>query len=99
LARKCFVPGPFHLGRYGVPVGWIAVVWVATITVLFSLPVSYPVAKDTLNYTPVAVGGLFALVLSSWILGTCNKFGSIGWCGVDFFSFMAKQEGGVELFV
>jgi hypothetical protein len=74
LARKCFVPGPFHLGRYGVPVGWIAVVWVATITVLFSLPVSYPVAKDTLNYTPVAVGGLFALVLSSWMVSARHWF-------------------------
>jgi len=29
----------------------LTVLWVATITVLFSLPVT----KDTLNYTPVAV--------------------------------------------
>ncbi|KAJ1284233.1 hypothetical protein BS78_03G189300 [Paspalum vaginatum] len=68
LARKYFAPGPFNLGRYGVLVGWVAVLWVATITVLFSLPVTYPVTKDTLNYTPVAVGGLFCLVLSSWVL-------------------------------
>ncbi|TVT97966.1 hypothetical protein EJB05_56766, partial [Eragrostis curvula] len=74
LGRKCFVPGPFNLGRYGVLVGWIAVLWVATITVLFSLPVSYPVTKNTLNYTPVAVGGLFTLVLSSWILNARHWF-------------------------
>ncbi|BAS73082.1 amino-acid permease BAT1 homolog isoform 2 [Oryza sativa Japonica Group] len=74
LARKHFVPGPFNLGRCGVAVGWAAVLWVATITVLFSLPVSYPVTKDTLNYTPVAVGGLFLLVLSSWLLSARHWF-------------------------
>ncbi|KAG8077228.1 hypothetical protein GUJ93_ZPchr0007g6380 [Zizania palustris] len=74
LARKYFVPGPFHLGRYGVAVGWTAVLWVATITVLFSLPVTYPVTKDTLNYTPVAVGGLFLLVLSSWLVSARHWF-------------------------
>lgn len=68
LARKSFVPGPFSLGRYSIFVGWIAVLWVATITVLFSLPVAYPITKDTLNYTPVAVGGLLILILSSWII-------------------------------
>ncbi|URD75712.1 Amino acid permease [Musa troglodytarum] len=68
LARKSFVPGPFNLGRYGVLVGWIAVLWVATITVLFSLPVAYPITKDTLNYTPVAVGGLLILTVLWWVL-------------------------------
>ncbi|KAL2546138.1 Amino-acid permease BAT1 [Forsythia ovata] len=68
LARKSFNPGPFNLGRYGVFIGWIAVLWVVTISVLFSLPVAYPITTKTLNYTPVAVGGLFILTVSSWIL-------------------------------
>ncbi|KAL5553834.1 hypothetical protein UlMin_041235 [Ulmus minor] len=67
LARKSFVPGPFNLGRYGVLVGWIAVIWVAIISVFFSLPVAFPVTIETLNYTPVAVGGLFILLVSSWV--------------------------------
>jgi amino acid transporter len=74
LAYKSFTPGPFNLGRYSVLVGWISVLWVATITVLFSLPVSYPVTKDTLNYTPVAVGGLFTLILLSWIVRARHWF-------------------------
>ena len=74
LARKYFVPEPFNLGRYGVLVGWVVVLCVATITVLFSLPVTYPVTKDTLNYTPVAVGGLFFLVLASWVLSARHWF-------------------------
>ncbi|KAH7650622.1 Amino acid/polyamine transporter I protein [Dioscorea alata] len=74
LARRTFVPGPFNLGRYGVLVGWIAVLWVATITVMFSLPVEYPVTKDTLNYTPVAVGGLLILTVSSWVISARHWF-------------------------
>ncbi|KAL4178981.1 hypothetical protein AMTRI_Chr13g117850 [Amborella trichopoda] len=74
LARKSFVRGPFNLGRYSLLVGWVAVLWVATITVLFSLPVAYPVTKDTLNYTPAAVGGLLILTVSSWILSARHWF-------------------------
>ena len=67
-ARRSFVPGPFHLGRYGLAVGWVAVAWVATVTVLFSLPVAYPVAEDTFNYAPVVVGGVLLLSVGSWVL-------------------------------
>ncbi|XP_042379093.1 amino-acid permease BAT1 homolog [Zingiber officinale] len=74
LARNRFVPGPFNLGRYGAFVGWVAVLWVATITVFFSLPVEYPITKDTLNYTPVAVGGLFVLTIGSWLLTARHWF-------------------------
>ncbi|XP_057963185.1 amino-acid permease BAT1 homolog isoform X2 [Malania oleifera] len=74
LAHNSFIPGPFNLGRYGVLVGWIAVLWVATISVLFSLPVAYPITEETLNYTPVAVGGLLILIVSSWILSARHWF-------------------------
>ncbi|KAF7033132.1 hypothetical protein CFC21_044257 [Triticum aestivum] len=67
-ARKSFIPGPFHLGQYGIAVGWTAVLWVAFVTVLFSLPVAYPVAKDDFNYTPVAVGGVLLLSIGAWVL-------------------------------
>ncbi|XP_049403974.1 amino-acid permease BAT1 homolog isoform X2 [Solanum stenotomum] len=74
LARKSFTPGPFNLGSYGIVVGWVAVFWVALISVLFSLPVAYPITDQTLNYTPVAVGGLVILVVSSWIFSARHWF-------------------------
>ncbi|KAJ3694360.1 hypothetical protein LUZ60_009840 [Juncus effusus] len=67
LGRKTFIRGPFHLGRYSLLIGWIAVLWVALITVLFSLPVVYPVTKDTLNYAPIALGAALVLCLSTWV--------------------------------
>ncbi|ONK66326.1 uncharacterized protein A4U43_C06F6580 [Asparagus officinalis] len=68
IGQKSFIQGPFSLGRYGVLIGWLAVLWIATISVLFSLPVSYPITRDTLNYTPIALGGVIILTFSSWFL-------------------------------
>jgi amino acid transporter len=67
-ARRSFVPGPFHLGKFGVLVGWVAVAWVALLTVLFSLPVAYPVAEDNFNYTAALVGGVLLLSVGAWVL-------------------------------
>jgi amino acid transporter len=74
LARNTFVPGPFSLGKYGMVVGWVAVLWVVTISVLFSLPVAYPITAETLNYTPVAVAGLVAITLSYWLFSARHWF-------------------------
>ncbi|XP_026453616.1 amino-acid permease BAT1 homolog isoform X2 [Papaver somniferum] len=74
LGNKTFTRGPFNLGRYGMVVGWIAVMWVAAMTVLFSLPVAYPITRDTFNYTPAAIGGLLILVVSWWVLDARHWF-------------------------
>jgi amino acid permease (GABA permease) len=50
-----FHPGPWTLGRWSTAVGWIAVVWVIFISVLFMLPQYAPITIDTFNYAPVAV--------------------------------------------
>ncbi|MCO5582386.1 hypothetical protein L7F22_036281 [Adiantum nelumboides] len=68
LAREKFKSGPFTLGPLSVIIGWIAVLWVATISVLFCLPVEYPITGENLNYTPVAVGGILLLVTGSWLV-------------------------------
>lgn len=74
LGRKSFVQGPFSLGRYGVLIGRIAVLWIATISLMFSLPVSYPITTATLNYTPIALGGVIILMFSSWFLSARHWF-------------------------
>jgi amino acid permease (GABA permease) len=54
-AGDSFQRGPWHLGRWSRPIGTIAVVWVAFITVLFMLPTSNPITVSSFNYTPIAV--------------------------------------------
>ncbi|WP_031167580.1 amino acid permease [Streptomyces durhamensis] len=61
-----FRPGPWHLGRWSRPVGWIAVIWVACVTVLFCLPQTSPVTVDTMNYASVALAVVLVLASVWW---------------------------------
>ncbi|GLW58057.1 amino acid permease [Kitasatospora phosalacinea] len=63
-----FRPGPWNLGRRGRLVGWVAVGWVALVTVLVCLPQSYPVNVSTFNYAPVALLVALALAALWWRL-------------------------------
>jgi amino acid transporter len=63
--NKDFTPGPWHLGKWSAVIGWIAVVWVIFICILFVLPPVLPITVDTFNYAPVAVAvvAIFATIL------------------------------------
>lgn len=69
-----FHEGPWTLGRWSAPIGWIAVIWVAFITVLFMLPTVNPVTRDTFNYTVVAVGFVFAFAGIYWLVSARHWF-------------------------
>ncbi len=76
LQGKRFKTSVWHLGRWSAPLGWIAVVWTAFITVLFCLPTVYPVTFGTFNYSVVAVavvlfgaGGWYLLSAKKWFHG------------------------------
>ena len=47
--RKMFVPGPFSLGRWTVPLGTIAVAWVAFIIVLLVFPSAQTVDAEDMS--------------------------------------------------
>ncbi len=75
-----FKPGPWRLGAWSRPIGWIAVIWVAFISVLFMLPTINPASlakgvspSATFNYTPVVVLGVFLLV-TIWWLASARKW-------------------------
>jgi amino acid permease (GABA permease) len=63
---KTFVPGPWSLGKWSPLVGWIAVVWVVFICILFVLPPSWPITPDTFNYAPIAVVVVALLAIGLW---------------------------------
>jgi amino acid permease (GABA permease) len=68
-----FQPGPWNLGRWSAPVGWIAIFWVGFICVLFVLPVAGPISVANFNYTIVAV----AVVLGGatvWWFASARKW-------------------------
>ncbi|RPK39183.1 Putrescine importer PuuP [Streptomyces sp. ADI92-24] len=63
-----FERGPWHLGRWSKPVGWIAVVWVSLVTVLFLLPQSSPVTIDSMNYASIALVAVLVLATVWWFV-------------------------------
>jgi amino acid permease (GABA permease) len=69
-----FERGPWHLGRWSRPIGVIAVVWVAFITVLFMLPQVSPVTVDTFNYAPIAVLVVLGFAATWWLVSARHWF-------------------------
>ena len=75
LAGESFVRGPWHLGRWSYIVGWIAVIWIVFIAILFVLPQAAPGnSAATFNYAPVAVGVVLLYAGGYWFLSAKNWF-------------------------
>lgn len=68
-----FKSGPWHLGAWSRPIGWIAVIWVVFISVLFMLPTATPITFADFNYTPVVVLGTI-LIITIWWLVSARKW-------------------------
>jgi amino acid transporter len=75
IAGDSFQPGPWQLGRWSAPIGWIAVIWIAFISILFILPQTAPGnTLATFNYAPVAVGVVLIYAGGYWFLSAKNWF-------------------------
>jgi uncharacterized membrane protein len=74
LAGDRFKPGPWSLGRWSPIVGWVGVIWVVIITVLFVLPEDNPINWDTFNYAPIAVGVVLLYAGGYWLLSARKWF-------------------------
>ena len=61
-----FQRGPWHLGAWSKPVGWIAVAWVAFMSVMFLLPQYSPITRHNFNYAPVALGVVLVAATVWW---------------------------------
>jgi amino acid transporter len=75
LAGSRFQPGPWQLGRWSRPVGTIAVIWIAFISILFVLPQAAPGnTVQTFNYAIVAVAVVLVGTGAWWLLSARNWF-------------------------
>ncbi|KIM51757.1 hypothetical protein SCLCIDRAFT_1219882 [Scleroderma citrinum Foug A] len=59
-----FKPGPFDLGIFSLPIGFIAVVFMAFMTIVFMFPTSPGANVSSMNYTVVVLGGVLLLSLA-----------------------------------
>ncbi|EPQ52993.1 amino acid transporter [Gloeophyllum trabeum ATCC 11539] len=72
--RDKLVPGPFSLGRWYMPIGIVAVAWVAFIIVLLLFPSASSVTADEMNYAVVLVMAVFIFAGISWIVSARRWF-------------------------
>jgi amino acid permease (GABA permease) len=71
---ESFQRGPWHLGRWSYVVGWIAVVWVAIITILFMLPQAGPIKWSNFNYAVFAVLVVIGFAGIYWLVSARHWF-------------------------
>jgi amino acid permease (GABA permease) len=69
-----FEPGPWHLGKWSAVVGWLAIVWVVIICILFVLPAASPITASNFNYTIVAVAIVLGLATVWWFASARKWF-------------------------
>jgi amino acid transporter len=71
-----FRQGRWSLGRWSAPIGWIAIVWVGFIVILFLLPQYSPgtLGDPTFNFAPVTVVVVALFALGSWFAGGRKHF-------------------------
>jgi len=72
--RDKFVPGSFTLGRWYLPIGAIAVAWVAFINVLLVFPTVRPTTAQNMNYAVVIIMSVFIYATLSWIFSARKWF-------------------------
>ncbi|GAA4702293.1 amino acid permease [Phytohabitans rumicis] len=76
-----FVPGPWTLGRKYKVLGWIAVIEIVIISIYFIMPIvpagvpgNAEFSWSSVNYAPIAIGGLVGLVALWWYVSARKWF-------------------------
>lgn len=66
-AGNRYQPGPWTLGRWRRPIGWIAVTYAAFITLVFCLPQTSPITVQSMNYAGITLLVVLGLAWLMWI--------------------------------
>lgn len=67
-------PGPFNLGWWSFPIGWIGIVWVVFMVVMLLFPYTQTANVQTMNYSIVIVMAVFVFAGGSWIFSARHWF-------------------------
>ncbi|KAJ8073079.1 hypothetical protein PM082_019947 [Marasmius tenuissimus] len=65
--RRGVADSPFSLGKFGLPLNIIAVLWIAFEIVLFSMPAVVPITPSSMNYASVVFVG-FGIISAAWYM-------------------------------
>lgn len=66
--------GPFHLGRWGIPINMFSLCFLVWGCFWMSFPVSYPVTAETMNWAGPIFVGVVLLALLDWFTSGEKRF-------------------------
>lgn len=66
--------GPFHLGKWGIPINLFAILYGCYLTVFLAFPVYYPVDRETMNYAAPLWLACFVIAVGCWFIFGHKKF-------------------------
>ncbi|KAL9085183.1 MAG: hypothetical protein Q9165_007714 [Trypethelium subeluteriae] len=67
IGQKHDLEGPWSLGRYGLPLNVVGLLFLLYAIISFNFPSLYPVTSENMNYTSAAVGVIMFISLVTWI--------------------------------
>jgi Amino acid transporters len=85
LRNRDFQPGPWSLGKWSKPIGWVAFIWVIFIGIIFFVPAFYPwlpgqkvdgvdVGLNNFNWAGPLMVLIFAIIGIWWLVSAKNWF-------------------------
>lgn len=73
-SRHTMPKGPFSLGKWGIPLNIISIVWACFFGVVLCIPSVSPVAPDTMNWASLMIGGVMIFSILFWFISGRRKF-------------------------
>lgn len=70
--RKPVKGSPYSLGKFGMAMNLVCLIWIVLAVVIFCMPAQLPVTPDTMNYASVVFSG-FAAIAGIWYVVFARK--------------------------
>ncbi|KAG1051465.1 hypothetical protein G6F52_003954 [Rhizopus delemar] len=74
--RNNMPKGPFSLGKFGLPLNFISVVWVCFFGVVLCFPSVDPVDPETMNWASLMIGAVMLFSIFFWFTSGRHKYGA-----------------------
>ncbi|CAO3626100.1 unnamed protein product [Mucor hiemalis] len=66
--RNDMPKGPFDLGKFGLPLNFISVIWITFFSVILCIPPFSPITPENFNWSSVMIGGVMIFSMLFWLV-------------------------------
>ncbi|TVY84610.1 Choline transport protein [Lachnellula suecica] len=66
--------GPFRLGRWGLPINLVSLVYIVYVLIFLPFPTMLPVTAANMNYAGPLVGAIILIALGDWFVSGRKRF-------------------------